>query len=62
MFPEVLPFFQIIMRMPLVLHLKEAEELLQEVESWSEKELEELPKIYEEKAKEYRRLLNNGEK
>ncbi|MXR52397.1 hypothetical protein GRX03_12380 [Halovenus sp. WSH3] len=33
---------------------KEAEELLEEVESWSEEEVEELPKFYREKAREYR--------
>jgi len=35
--------------------LAEAEELLDEVDSWSEEEVEELPKFYREKAKEYRR-------
>lgn len=34
----------------------EAEELLEEVESWSEEELSELPKLYREKAREFRRL------
>lgn len=34
--------------------LTEAEELLQKVRSWSEEEVEELPKFYREKAKEYR--------
>lgn len=32
----------------------EAEELLEEVRSWSEEEIEELPKLYREKAREYR--------
>ena len=36
----------------------EAEELLKEVESWSEEEIEELPKLYREKAREFRRLTN----
>ena len=35
--------------------LDEAEKLLTEVESWTEKEVEELPKFYRDKAKEYRR-------
>jgi hypothetical protein len=39
----------------------EAEELLNEVESWSEEEIEELPKLYREKAREFRRLRNRGE-
>lgn len=39
----------------------EAEELLEEVESWSEEELRELPKLYREKAREFRRLANSTE-
>jgi hypothetical protein len=39
----------------------EAEELLEEVESWSEEEIEELPKLYREKAREFRGLTNSGE-
>ena len=39
----------------------EAEELLEEVESWSEGEIEELPKLYREKAREFRGLTNSGE-
>ncbi|XGI84392.1 hypothetical protein ACEU6E_03855 [Halorutilales archaeon Cl-col2-1] len=35
----------------------EAEELLEKVKSWSEEEIEELPKLYREKAREYRGLL-----
>jgi hypothetical protein len=38
----------------------EAEELLEEVESWTEEEVEELPKLYRKKAREYRRLLQSG--
>jgi hypothetical protein len=38
----------------------EAEELLEKVESWSEEEIEELPKLYREKAKEFRRLKQQG--
>ena len=39
----------------------EAEELLAEIASWSEDEIEELPKFYREKAREYRRLTNSSE-
>ena len=40
----------------------EAEELLKEVESWSRDKIEELPKLYREKAREYRsRYLNPGD-
>jgi len=39
----------------------EAEELLAEVESWSEEEVEELPKLYRQKAREFRRLPHSGE-
>ena len=39
----------------------EAEELLAEIASWSDDEVEELPKFYREKAREYRRLTNSGE-
>jgi hypothetical protein len=41
--------------------LSEAEELLAEVQSWSEEELEALPKFYREKAREFRQLTNPGE-
>jgi hypothetical protein len=41
--------------------LYEAEELLEEVESWSEEEVKQLPQFYREKAKEYRQLANSGE-
>lgn len=41
--------------------LAEAEQLLEEVDSWSEEEIEELPKFYREKAREYRGLTNSGE-
>ena len=41
--------------------LYEAEQLLQELCSWTEEEVEELPRLYREKAKEYRRLTNSGE-
>lgn len=33
--------------------LYEAEELLEKINSWSEEEVEELPKLYREKAREY---------
>jgi hypothetical protein len=39
----------------------EAEELLEEVQSWSEEGIEELPKLYREKAREFRGLTNSGE-
>ena len=32
----------------------EAEELLEELGSWSDEEIEELPRLYREKAREYR--------
>lgn len=41
-------------------HLYEAEELLEEVASWSEEEIEALPKFYREKAREYRRQAKPG--
>jgi hypothetical protein len=41
--------------------LYEAEELLAELASWSNEEIEQLPKFYREKARAYRRLANNGE-
>jgi hypothetical protein len=39
----------------------EAENLLDELSSWSEEEIEELPELYQKKAREYRDLLNHGE-
>lgn len=39
----------------------EAEQLLEEISSWSEEEIEELPRLYREKAKEYRSLLQQGD-
>jgi len=47
--------------MSLFKRCSEAEELLKEVESWSEEEIKELPKLYREKAREYRRLTNPGD-
>lgn len=41
--------------------LEEAASLLREVTSWSDDEIEELPKLYREKAREYRRLLQPGQ-
>jgi len=41
--------------------LREVEKLLEAVEDWSEEELDELPKLYREKVREYRGLLNSGE-
>lgn len=42
-------------------HLYEAEELLEAVLSWSDEEVEQLPKFYREKAEHYRRLTKRGE-
>jgi len=39
----------------------EAEELLREVESWSEEEVESLPKLYRKKAREYQSLTQDGQ-
>ena len=41
--------------------LYEAKQLLRELSSWTEEEVEELPKLYRVKAKEYRSLTNSGE-
>ena len=41
--------------------LYEAEELLEEVVSWSDDRIKRLPRLYREKAREYRRLANSGE-
>lgn len=42
------------MKESLSSRLAEAEELLQTVNSWTEEQVEELPKLYQEKAREYR--------
>ena len=41
--------------------LSEAQQLLNEINSWSEAEIEELPLFYREKAREYQGLLQRGE-
>lgn len=41
--------------------LAEAEKLLKQVNSWSEAEIEQLPKLYRERAREFQGLLQNGE-
>jgi len=41
--------------------LFEAEELLEEVQSWSEEQIERLPPLYQKKAREYRRLAKEGD-
>jgi hypothetical protein len=41
--------------------LYEAEELLEQVQSWPEEEIRDLPELYREKAREFRQLLNNGQ-
>lgn len=38
----------------------EAEKLLEEIESWSDDEIEELPKFYRQKAREFQRVLTNS--
>jgi hypothetical protein len=40
--------------------LAEAEELVAEVCSWTDAEIDALPRFYREKAKEYRGLANGG--
>lgn len=40
--------------------LFEAEELLAEVDSWSEADIEALPRLYRKKANAYRTLVNPG--
>lgn len=41
--------------------IAEAEDLLIEIDSWSEEEIDELPLFYREKAREYQDLLQRGE-
>lgn len=41
--------------------LYEAEELLAEVASWSDEEIDALPALYQEQAERYRRLANAGD-
>ena len=41
--------------------LAEAERLLGKVENWSEKDVEELPRFYREKAERYRELRKHGD-
>ena len=50
----------IMMRRVLPKRLAEAEELLEEIGSWSEEEIEELPELYRDRAREFRRLANSG--
>lgn len=45
----------------LTREMNEVEELLKEIRSWSDEEVERLPKFYKEKAREYRELANSGE-
>jgi len=49
------------MKRRLSKELLEAEELLEELESWSEEEVEELPKLYQKKVRMYRGLLKDGD-
>lgn len=39
----------------------EAEDLLRQVQSWSEEEVEQLPLFYRRKARRYRELMQLGE-
>ena len=41
--------------------LVEAEQLLSELGSWTEEEIEQLPRLYRLKAKKYRRLTKTGQ-
>jgi hypothetical protein len=41
--------------------LAEAEALLEEVDSWSEDEIQSLPRLYREAVERYRRLVNQGD-
>jgi len=40
----------------------EAQQLLEHIRSWSDEEVEQLPKFYREKAERYRELANKGER
>lgn len=42
-------------------HLAEADELLTEVASWSDNEIQTLPKFYRERAHRYQQLRNSGD-
>ncbi|MFC5133731.1 MULTISPECIES: hypothetical protein [Haloferacaceae] len=42
--------------------VEEAQQLLEHIQSWSDEEVEQLPKFYREKAERYRELANKGEK
>jgi hypothetical protein len=42
-------------------YVYEAEELLARVAAWSEDEINQLPPLYQEKAREYRELANAGD-
>ena len=50
-----------VVRRALSERLAEAENLLEEGDSWSDEEIEELPKFYREKARELRGLTNSGQ-
>lgn len=41
--------------------LAEAEQLLEEVASWSETDIQTLPRLYREKARQYQRLRKQGD-
>lgn len=42
-------------------YVYEAEELLARVATWSDDDIEQLPPLYQEKAHEYRELVNDGD-
>jgi len=42
--------------------IAEAEELLNELRSWNDEDVEELPKLYREKAREFRQLTQQAQK
>jgi len=42
-------------------YLVEAEELLREVLSWTDEEVEELPKLYRDQARKFRQRAKGGE-
>lgn len=40
--------------------IAEAEQLLEEIGSWSQEEIEKLPELYQKKAREYQRLVQDS--
>lgn len=58
---SISPVILIVGRRVLTRDLSEAEQLIEEISSWSEDEIEGLPRLYREKAREFRRLANTGQ-